>query len=76
MSTPHAGRRERRRPKAVFVTAVGLVVAALAARQLSESVGRLICLWTNRLPEKFRDESDKFLATGTPRAFPRGSATP
>jgi len=22
-------------------------------------VGRLICLWTNRLPEKFRDESDE-----------------
>jgi hypothetical protein len=28
------------------------VVAALAAGQVSESVGRLICLWTSRLPEK------------------------
>ena len=37
------------------------VVAALAAGQVSESVGRLICLWTNRLPEKFRDESDELL---------------
>ena len=37
------------------------VVAALAARQVSESYGRLICLWTNRLPEKFRDESDELL---------------
>jgi hypothetical protein len=37
------------------------VVAALAARQVSESCGRLICLWTNRLPGKFRDESDEFL---------------
>jgi hypothetical protein len=37
------------------------VVAALAAGQVSESVGRLICLWTNRLPEKFRDESDEVL---------------
>ena len=37
------------------------VVAALAARQVSESVGRLICLWTNRLPEKFREESDEVL---------------
>ena len=37
------------------------VVAALAARQVSESVGRLICLWTNRLPEKFRDQSDELL---------------
>ena len=37
------------------------VVAALAARQVSESFGRLICLWTNRLPEKFRDESDELL---------------
>ena len=37
------------------------VLAALATRQVSESVGRLICLWTNRLPEKFRDESDELL---------------
>ncbi len=37
------------------------VVAALASEQVSESVGRLICLWTNRLPEKFREESDELL---------------
>ena len=37
------------------------VVAALAAEQVSEPVGRLICLWTGRLPEKFRDESDELL---------------
>ena len=37
------------------------VLAALAAGQVSESVGRLICLWTRRLPEKFRDESDELL---------------
>ena len=37
------------------------VLAALAARQVSESVGRLICLWTGKLPEKFRDESDELL---------------
>jgi hypothetical protein len=37
------------------------VVAALAAGQVSESVGRLICLWTSRLPEKFRDQSDEVL---------------
>jgi hypothetical protein len=37
------------------------VVAALAAGQVPESVGRLICLWTNRLPEKFREESDEVL---------------
>ena len=37
------------------------VVAALAAGQVPESVGRLICLWTNRLPEKFREESDELL---------------
>ena len=35
------------------------VVAALAAGLVSESVGRLICLWTGRLPEKFREESDE-----------------
>jgi hypothetical protein len=37
------------------------VLAALAAEQVSESIGRLICLWTNRLPEKFREESDELL---------------
>jgi Domain of unknown function (DUF222) len=37
------------------------VLAALAARQVSESVGRMICLWTDRLPGKFRDESDELL---------------
>jgi len=37
------------------------VLAALAAGQVSESVGRLICLWTSRLPEKFRDQSDEVL---------------
>jgi hypothetical protein len=37
------------------------VVAALAAGEVSESVGRLICLWTGKLPEKFRDESDELL---------------
>ena len=37
------------------------VLAALATEQVSESVARLICLWTNRLPEKFRDESDELL---------------
>ena len=34
------------------------VVAALAAGELSESYGRAICQWTDRLPEKFREESD------------------
>ena len=37
------------------------VVAGLAAGQVSESVGRLICLWTGKLPEKFRDESEELL---------------
>ena len=37
------------------------VVAALAAGQVSESAGRLIGLWTDRLPEEFRDESDELL---------------
>jgi hypothetical protein len=37
------------------------VLAALAAGQVSESVGRLICLWTGKLPEKFREESDELL---------------
>jgi Domain of unknown function (DUF222) len=37
------------------------VLAALAAGQVSESVGRLICLWTDRLPENLRDHSDELL---------------
>jgi hypothetical protein len=39
------------------------IMAALAAWQVSESVGRMICLWTDRLPEKFREESDELLLT-------------
>jgi hypothetical protein len=37
------------------------VLAALAAGQVSESAGRLICLWTGKLPEQHRDESDEVL---------------
>ena len=37
------------------------VLAALAAGQVSESVGRQICLWTDKLPEDRRDTSDTFL---------------
>src|ERR1700759_2590572 len=38
-----------------------LVVAALAAGELSESCGRAICRWTDTLPEKFREESGELL---------------
>jgi Domain of unknown function (DUF222) len=37
------------------------VVAALAAGTVTESAGRMICLWTGKLPEKFLDESDELL---------------
>jgi len=37
------------------------IVAALAAGQVSEPVGRLICLWTGKLPEKYRDDADEVL---------------
>jgi hypothetical protein len=37
------------------------VVAALAAGEVSESYGRAICRWTDKLPEKFRQESDELL---------------
>ena len=40
------------------------VVAALAAGQVSEPAGRLICLWTGKLPEKYRDDADEVLAGG------------
>jgi len=37
------------------------VLAALATEELSESYGRTICQWTDKLPEKFREESDELL---------------
>ena len=37
------------------------VVAALAGGELSESCGRAVCRWTDRLPEKYRAESDELL---------------
>jgi hypothetical protein len=37
------------------------VVAALAGGEVSESYGRAICQWTDRLPEKYREESDELL---------------
>ncbi len=37
------------------------VLAALAAGELSESYGRVICRWTDKLPEKYRAESDELL---------------
>ena len=37
------------------------VLAALAAGQVSASVGRQICLWTDKLPGDRRDTSDTFL---------------
>jgi hypothetical protein len=38
-----------------------VVVAALAAGEVSESYGRTICQWTDRLPEQYRQESDELL---------------
>ena len=38
------------------------VVAALAAGDVSESYGRAISQWTDRLPEKYREQSDELLA--------------
>jgi Domain of unknown function (DUF222) len=37
------------------------VLAALAAGQVSESVGRLICLWTGKLPGQYRDDAGEVL---------------
>jgi hypothetical protein len=37
------------------------VIAALATGDLSESYGRTICQWTDRLPEKYREDSDELL---------------
>jgi hypothetical protein len=37
------------------------VLAALAAGQVSESAGRVICLWTGKLPQEYRDAGDEQL---------------
>ena len=37
------------------------VIAALAAGQVSESAGRVICLWTGKLPLEYRDAADEQL---------------
>jgi len=37
------------------------VVAALAAGEVSESVGRVICRWTDKLPEDHREDGDQIL---------------
>src|SRR2546421_1270596 len=37
------------------------VLAALAAGRVSESVGRVICLWTDKLPGEHRDAADEQL---------------
>ena len=37
------------------------VLAALAAGQVPESAGRLICLWTGKLPLEYRDAADEQL---------------
>ena len=66
------------------------VLAALAAGSVSESVGRVICLWTDKLPQEHRDAADEQLLAafaaglgladlagavrGDVRPGPRGSA--
>src|SRR2546430_2635216 len=37
------------------------IITALATGDLSESYARTICQWTDKLPEKYRDESDELL---------------
>ena len=37
------------------------VLAALGAGQVSESAGRVICLWTDKLPRQYRDQGDEQL---------------
>ena len=37
------------------------MIAALAVGRVSESVGRVICLWTDKLPPEHRDAGDEQL---------------
>src|SRR6202035_3752777 len=43
------------------------VLAALAAGTVSESVGRVICLWTDKLPQEHRDAGDEQLLAAVAR---------
>ena len=43
------------------------VFAALAAGDLPESVARILCQWTNRLPEDQRELADDKLVAAAPR---------
>src|SRR5690349_24571534 len=43
------------------VAAHPTVLAALAAGEVPESAGRLICLWTDKLPREYRDAADEQL---------------
>ena len=53
------------------------VLAALAAGQVSESVGRVICLWTDKLPGEHRDAGDEqLLAAFAARAGAGGPGGP
>ena len=60
------------------------VLAALAAGQVSESAGRLICLWTDKLPLEYRDAADEQLlaafagraGAGGPGGLVRGDVRP
>ena len=45
------------------------VLAALAAGQVSESVGRVICLWTGKLPQEHRDAADEQLLAASPAGW-------
>ena len=40
------------------------VIAALGAGRASESVGRVICLWSDKLPQEYRDAADEQLLAG------------
>ena len=37
------------------------VIAALAAGEVPDSAGRLVCLWTDKLPREYRDAADEQL---------------
>jgi hypothetical protein len=43
------------------VTTHPKVIAALAAGKVPASAGRLICLWSDKLPEEVRDDADEVL---------------
>jgi hypothetical protein len=65
----HPGRGRRAYRVGQARRAHRLVLAALAAAQISESFGQAICRWTDKLPEDDREMADEILLAAAARGM-------